>query len=234
MTLENAPVLIRSWPESVLRMADADGDGLTVEGLVVPYGREIEAVEMTRDGVISYRERFEPGSNIRAVKAPNRVSLILGHEAGLGTLLGYGQAFAETSDGLEGRFRLHASRGDISRDVLTTSHRDFSVGFVSIMPRAGSERPGSLVVRRSVWLQHVAAVPEGQYAGAGVRSIREASVPDDGPQTPENPDEEDWLGWVDGLAASQASWRAVVEGSNLPTSDTPERPGTAEQEAATP
>lgn len=155
----------------------SEGDGLTVEGLCVPYGVETEIVEPRRDGIIRYRESFTPGAFQRAQRAPNRVSLLYEHGDGpaLDQRLGFGREFRESAEGLVGVFRLDRSRAEHARDVLTTSHRALSVGFLSVLPNPGSERAGELVVRKSVALVHVAAVTDPAYAGAGVTAVRAAA-----------------------------------------------------------
>lgn len=155
-----------------LSLREADG---VVEGLVVPYDREADVADLLPEGVVRYREVFRPGAFERAEKVPNRVVLTYTHDESLPAVLGYGSSFRDTPEGLWGSFRLYPSRADIARDVLTTSHKAFSVGFRSLNPRHGTvEKEGALVERRSVHLRHVAAVPEGAYAGALVASVREA------------------------------------------------------------
>lgn len=154
-------------------------DGLTVTGLVVPYGQETPIAEMRSSGVIRYREQFVPGAFERAMRAPNRVPLAYNHSDQLGERLGAGLAFRESAEGLVGEFRLDPSTADKAREALTTSHKGLSIGFLSVLPRAGSERADSMVIRRSVILRHVAAVPEPAYQAAqitGIRSVADEAV----------------------------------------------------------
>lgn len=148
-------------------------DGRTVEGLAVPYGVVADVADVTPRGVVRYKEGFERGAFKRAVKAPDRVTLVYGHSDGFGDRLGYGRAFEEREDGLHATFRLDASRADQARDALTSSHRSLSIGFASISPRMHTENDGDLVIRKAVHLVHVAAVPLGAYPGALVGSVRE-------------------------------------------------------------
>ena len=149
-------------------------DERTVEGLVVPYDRISEITELRPDGVISYRERFVRGAFERATRPGNagRVALVYSHDEILPNRLGYGLAFREADDGLYGTFRLDESTAAKARDVLTTSHSGLSVSFLSLLPKAFTEKAGSLVTRAAAHLQHVAAVATPAYAGAGVTSIR--------------------------------------------------------------
>lgn len=204
----------RAWPVGELELRDTADDGLTVTGLVVPYGQEAPIQELRPDGVLSYREAFAHGAFDRALRAPNRVSLTYNHDVTLQARLGYGVSFAESDQGLVGTFRLDRSSADKARDVLGSSHAAFSVGFYSLVPAPGRERPGALVVRRSVILDHVAAVAQGAYEGAGVASIRTAEL-DAGEPTPadvaaqaQQRADADLLAWLEEAAAEQAKWGA--------------------------
>ena len=150
-------------------------DERTVTGLVVPYDAVAEIVEMRPDGPIAYRERFVRGAFERATRPGNagRVALVYSHDETLPNRLGYGTEFRETDEGLFGTFRLDESTAAKARDVLTTSHSGLSVSFLSLLPKALTERPGALVTRAAAHLQHVAAVSSPAYAGAVITSIRE-------------------------------------------------------------
>jgi phage head maturation protease len=164
-------ILVRQFDDLHMRVEER-ADGLTVEALVVPYDREIQAVDLTASGVKAYREVFRRGSCARAVKAPHRVGLTFLHDETFGATLGYGREFMETEEGLRGKFRLYPSLAAHARDVLGSSHQAVSVGFTSLYPRAGSEEEGVLVERKAVHVRHVAAVPEGQYAEARILALR--------------------------------------------------------------
>ena len=167
-----------------VQLRTADDDEGIVEGLVVPYG---EPTHITERGV-SYQEVFRPGAFARAQRAPYRVTLVYGHSDSRTDRLGYGLGFDDTDAGLHGRFRLDPSTADHARDILLSgSHSGLSVGFVSLVPRAHTERAGALVERRSVHLVHVAAVPQGAFASAGitvVRSMAAAGLANMGEPTP--------------------------------------------------
>lgn len=221
--------LVRQFDDLHVRMEET-GDGLTVEALVVPYGREIEAVDLTPDGVLRYREMFAQGSCARAVKAPNRVGFTFLHDETFGAMLGYGVQFREDDAGLAGRFRLYPSTAAKARDMLTTSHRSISMGFQSIFPKAGTEREGALVVRQAVHLRHAAAVPEGQYAEAKVLALRArdeitpqeppgAALSDEERESVSEPqgvveaarqalEQVDWMEWADEVQEQQRALRA--------------------------
>lgn len=205
----------RSFPLEL--RVDDDVDGLTVSGVVVPYGQVAAISEVRADGVISYRERFARGAFERITRpgVAHRVTLTYNHDDRLASRLGYGAEFAEHDDGLHGVFRLDRSTADKARDVLTGSHGGFSVGFLSIVPRPLTERAGELVTRRSAHLDHVAAVATPAYAGAGVASIR-AGEPGDEPTAAELEAEQqrerdaELLAWMDAEADRWAALRSEV------------------------
>ena len=203
----------RAWPAD-LELRD-NADGLTVTGLVVPYGKDTPIEELREAGPIRYRESFAPGAFDRALRAPNRVTLTYNHDVAMSARLGYGQSFAESAEGLVGTFRLDRSSADKARDILESSHAAFSVGFYSLVPQAGRERPDQLVVRRSVILDHVAAVVEGAYPGAGVASIRGAALETGEPTAADVAADQaarqdaDLLTWLEEAAAEQARWDAL-------------------------
>lgn len=165
----------RALPEP-LHFREDDPDGLTVQGLVVPYGVPTLVREPRPDGSwVSYREQFVAGSCDRAIRAPNRVPLNYTHDDGMPNRMGYGVSFTDTPGGLLGTFRLDRSRADHARDILTSSHSALSVGFRSVVPAPWTEREGALITRRSVVPIHVAAVPHGAaaYDGARVLAVRD-------------------------------------------------------------
>jgi hypothetical protein len=130
--------------------------------------------------------------------------------------MGHGREFRESAEGLVGIFKLDASHAAQARDILTSSHRAFSVGFTSVVPRPLIERPNSLVVRKSVILRHVAAVPAGAYAMAMVSSVREGAEGDDVPTGNETADAlakaelADVFSFIDEAAEQQKRWDALL------------------------
>jgi HK97 family phage prohead protease len=111
------------------------------------------------------------------VRAPNRITLVYGHSEGFGDRLGHLVELADTPAGLRMRARLDPSRAEQAMDALTSSHSALSIGFASIVPKAGTEEPGSLVVRRAVHLAHVAAVTAGAYDDARLTLVRADDTP---------------------------------------------------------
>lgn len=214
--MSSAELLVRDVPAEQIEVREEDGGGLTVEALVLPFNAEAEISERG----ISYREMFVPGSCDRAVRNPDRVMLTYGHVRSVEHRLGYGRRFAESADGLVGTFRLDRSTADKARDILTSSHRGFSIGFVSLRPEAQSERPGELVVRRSVHVDHVAATPAPAYAATvGTATIRDIDALLVGEPTRNELDADEkarqdaaMLASVDALLARQAQLDAMIRG----------------------
>lgn len=209
------PVLYRAFPADLEVREDAD-EGMTVTGIVVPYNREAPITEPRAGGVIRYREVFIRGAFERAIRVPYRVSLTYDHDRSLANRMGFARSFADSAEGLVGEFRLDPSSAAKARDVLTSSHPAFSIGFMTVKPTPGSERAGQLVRRLSVVLDHVAAVSEPAYAGAGVASIRtgediegEPTAADIEAEAQQRADAE-LLADIEALAAKQAQWDALV------------------------
>jgi HK97 family phage prohead protease len=206
-------IYIREFPTD-LEIRELPDDGMTVEGLVVPYGIEAPIVEPRDDGVIRYREAFAPGSFDRAIRAPHWVALTYNHSEDMGNRMGFGREFRESAEGLVGVFKLDATHAAQARDILTSSHRAFSVGFTSIVPAPLVERPNSLVIRKAVVLRHVAAVPAGAYSSALISSVREST--EDAPTSAETAeavaqaDLADVFTFIDQAAAEQKRWDALL------------------------
>ena len=167
----------RDFPAE-LKIRQGDDGAHYAEGLAVPFGVPASIIEIRDGAPITYREQFAPGAFARALRAPNRVPLVYGHSDGFGDRLGFAVDLSESADGLVMRARLDPSRAEQAIDALTSSHSSLSVAFAPIIPKYGSEEPGSLVTRRSVHLAHIAAVPQGAYSSAQLTSVREGTVPD--------------------------------------------------------
>ena len=147
------------------------------EGLAVPYGVPADIIEIRGGEPIEYREQFSKGAFARALRAPMRVTFAYGHSSGFGDRLGHVVDLADTAAGLVMRAKLDPSRADQAMEALSSSHSSLSIGFASIVPRHGTEEPNSLIVRKSVHLDHIAAVPAGAYQTAQLTSVRSDPVP---------------------------------------------------------
>jgi len=199
---------------AALQIREAGDGEATVEGIVVPYDEVTDISEYRPDGPIDYREVFRLGAfaSICAANVAHRVALTYNHDESRPNRLGYGVRFAERPDGLHGTFKLDRSQADHARDILSTSHGAFSVGFVSIRPAPGTERTGQLVERTRAALLHVAAVPTGfaAYKSALVGSMREAMELD--ADQVEAARSRSLLAELDALAARQSDWDSLLKG----------------------
>jgi HK97 family phage prohead protease len=153
---------------------EVDAEHGTAEALLVPYDRPTRIVEMQPGrGRVSYWEVFKRGSHERALKAgAGRIPFVYNHSESFGDRMGVLTRFWETDEGLHGGIRFDTSKLAAVEDAITTSHRGISIAFVSVVPRAFTEREGSTVERRSVILEHVAAVSTPAYADARVLAVR--------------------------------------------------------------
>lgn len=193
-----------------LQVRESSGGGLTVDGMVVPFDSPAPIIEQQAGGrVVSYREVFRRGAFADATRVPHRVTLVYGHSDSLGDRMGHGLSFEERDRGLFGTFRLDASQADHAREALSTSHTGFSIGFLSIAPRAGSERTGQLVERVKCALFHVAATPDPAYVGAGVGSIRTLRG-DEGRAALRHQDTADLVAFLADAKARQAELDAML------------------------
>ena len=186
-------------------------------GLVVPWGKETPILEARGSEPLEYRETFARGAFDRAIAKASRVSLTFNHDTTLAARIGYGLRFADSAEGLVGEFRLDRSTADKARDVLTSTHGCFSVGFFSLLPKAGTERPGSLVERRAALLDHVAAVNQGAYPDARLATVRSSDPASEGdPSTAELAAQErarldaELLEQVAEWSRKQAEWSSLL------------------------
>jgi HK97 family phage prohead protease len=152
----------------------ADGDGRTIQGIVVPYGQTAKV----SDGGPAYQERFQRGAFSQYLnrnpidKRP--VRLLSQHKADLP--LGRAVELQETEMGLFGSFRV--SDTAYGRDQLELV-RDgvlgaFSVGFTPVQMR----KDGQTTIRTEVALREVSLVTFPAYEGAVITGMR-ALAPDE-------------------------------------------------------
>lgn len=160
------------------------GDGWTLFGRIVALGRRQE-VRDTADQE-PYLERFAPDSFDRDVAKGGRwVNLRVGHhgpdhDAYLGRCL----ALQAEADGLYGTFRLDREHplADAARSGELTG---WSVGAKVFRSRRILDRDGLAVTERLLCaINHVAATPAPQYAGAGVLVVRDHQWVDEPQGTP--------------------------------------------------
>jgi HK97 family phage prohead protease len=172
-----------SEPVLVVRTFQAeiseDGDGRTLEGLVIPY--EIESTVSDPPDFRPYKESIARGAFRSVVNAPNRVLLDFEHYGALpdavgsmgsiaGTL-GHAVTLEERSDGLFGRFRV--LKGPDGDKALELAHEGVLGGFSAAMrPLRSTRTPAGTMRRLKVHLDRVSLCRQGAYEQARVMAIR--------------------------------------------------------------
>jgi HK97 family phage prohead protease len=166
---DNRAFYVRALPS-----IDVDAEHGTADALLVPYDRPTPIVEMQPGrGRVRYTEVFRKGAFERAMRAgAGRIPFVYNHSESFGDRMGVLTRFWETDEGLHGSLRFDASKLGAVEDAVTSSHSGISIAFVSVVPRAFTERENSTVERRSVILEHVAAVNTPAYADARVLAVR--------------------------------------------------------------
>jgi len=192
-------LLRRAFAEQLHVREDADGDGLTVYGRVVPYGET--CVHQDDPGGPLYRERFIRGALSGMANYLHRVKLGMEHESGYVANVGKAVELDERADGAWVTFRLYRQDAEKARDHLETTHRGLSLEFYSLHSPPGRD---GVLERRSVKVHRVAAVPEPAYRGAQVLAVR--SQAPDAKDTPQGQEPAN-----DGQPAPQRAARANLD-----------------------
>ena len=163
----NVDALSRSYTTEL--EVRSDGDGRTIQGIVVPYGQTAKV----SDGGPSYQERFQRGafSKYLSEKPVDRFALRLLSQHDANRPLGRAVDMVETDAGLMGSFRVSdTAHGrdqlELVRDGVLGA---FSVGFVPMQ----AKRDGSITVRTEVALREVSLVTFPAYEGAVVTGLRQ-------------------------------------------------------------
>ena len=194
---------------------DIDDQAGTAEGILVPWDQPTPIVERRGEGLVRYEELFRSGSCERALRAPGRLTLTYGHSDAFTDRLGVATLLEDRKEGLWGRFLFDRSKAEAARDAVTSSHQALSITFMSVVPKAFTEREGSLVERRSVILQSVAAVPQGAYPGAQLLAVRNLAEELDAETAADKAVQEEAnrraaiLAEVDALVAAGERWEAL-------------------------
>ena len=146
------------------------GDGWTVYGRAVPY----DVRQQVHDDGAPYWEEFDPAAFSRdVVKGGRWVNLMVGHRGDDGDrYLGRAMRLEEAGDGLYAEFRL-----DRSHPMAEQARAGELTGW-SVAARVYRTRILGDGTRRRMQcgLNHVAATPAPQYAGAGVLVVRDTHV----------------------------------------------------------
>jgi HK97 family phage prohead protease len=160
--------LIRSFtPELEVRSSAKGGDGRTVEGICVPFGRP-QRIDH------SLVEQFARGAFNHQLGAAHRVKFTREHMSLGGTLLGRAVELRDDAAGLWGAFRVSKTlAGDETLALIEDGALDeLSVGFRTRQDRRLAD---GTVERVKADLIEVSSVLAGAYGrGAVVSAVREA------------------------------------------------------------
>jgi HK97 family phage prohead protease len=160
-------VVYRSFePDLEVRSAAQGGDGRTIVGIAVPYGRP-QRIDR------SLVEQFNQGAFNHQLRASHRVPFARNHQKLGGTLIGKTISMRDDAAGLYGEWRVSKTpSGDETLELV----KDGVLSQLSIGFREDKNRrlPDGTVARTRAHLTEVAVVPEGAYghhaAISGVRS----------------------------------------------------------------
>jgi HK97 family phage prohead protease len=158
--------------ETSLALRD-EGDGRTLVGALLPWGREAKVLDRGR----LVTETFERGA--LAGTNPARVPLTATHPRDAGTLpIGVTLEIEDRADAAHGAWRV--SDTALGNEVLALA-RDgvplgLSIGFAEVVGGSRWSADRTRVTRTRATLDHVAVVRVPAYAGAGVLGIRDATL----------------------------------------------------------
>lgn len=159
---------IRSFtPELEIRAASKGGDGRTIEGIAVPYGRR-QRIDST------LTEQFARGAFNAQLGAANRVRFTREHMAYGGALIGRAVELRDDAAGLWGAWRVSATpAGDETLTLVEDGVLDeLSIGF---RERQNRRLEDGTIERVTAHLVEVSLVLQGAYGrGALVSAVREA------------------------------------------------------------
>lgn len=150
----------------------SDGDGRSVEGILVPYDVE---QEIRSEGIT---EVFRAGAFRNQLGNPGRVRYTREHWTQGGQVIGRAAELREDARGLRGVLRVSKTQlGDETLELIRDGALDeLSIGFRS-GPRGSRRGTGNLVERVSAHLIEVASVVTGAYGrravATGIRSAEE-------------------------------------------------------------
>jgi hypothetical protein len=171
------------------------GSENVVEGLIVPFNRVANVVEMFDGEVHKYDEGFRPGSLTRmtqGVKSRGRadfIKLTLDHSERLDRWVGQSMEIEQRDEGGWASFKLH-DRADLDhvKSIIANGYDGMSIEFVDT---ARPEVVDGVVWRRQVHISAVALTPEPTFSDARVLAMRAHELPSFG--TPALDETQAWL-----------------------------------------
>ncbi|OXM73082.1 MULTISPECIES: HK97 family phage prohead protease [Amycolatopsis] len=167
-----AETFTRQWmPDLEVRSAAKGGDGRTVCGIAVPYGRP-----QPIDSRLT--EQFARGAFAAQIRAAHRVPFMRDHGPHGGSLIGRATELRDDAAGLYTEFRVsRTEKGDETLELI----KDGALSELSVGFREGQNRklPGGVIERVSATLTEVAIVMAGAYGEAAtVTAVRSAATVD--------------------------------------------------------
>lgn len=169
----------------------ATGDGWTVWGPVIPFGRRTKVEDVARAGtgdqfVLSYMERIaHHGFDRDIANRGGWVNLMVGHDGDHALrYLGRCIRLEAHKDALYATFRLNRDH-PLAEQARCGELTGWSAGAQIYESRRVVDPDGVEVIERtSLNLRHVAATASPQYEGAGVQIVREHVMIDNLPTAP--------------------------------------------------
>lgn len=186
------------------------GDGRTIHGIAVPYGRTIN---VPSEGI---RERFARGAFNHQLRAFNRVSFAREHLPLGGTLIGPVKMLRDDAAGLY--FEARASKTPMGDETLELVRdgalREISVGFRERRNRTVSDQGGPITERVKADATEIAVVRAGAYGqqGAVATGVRSLELPDgyyDADEEPVEDVRDAALRSLDATAEILRNWRPL-------------------------
>lgn len=163
----------RFSPELEVRSTAQGGDGRTIVGIAVPYGRP-QRIDPT------LVEQFARGAFNHQLSAVRRVGFAREHQTLGGKLIGTTTMLRDDAAGLYGEFRVSkTAAGDETLELVKDGAlTDLSIGFRARLSR---RLPDGTIERQTAHLREVSVVAEGAYGdGATVSGVRHATLDGDG------------------------------------------------------
>lgn len=163
-------------PELEVRSASKGGDGRTIVGIAVPYGRpqRIDAQLV---------EQFARGAFNHQIRAAQRVAFAREHMSLGGTLIGRTTVLRDDAAGLYGEWRVSKTpAGEETLELVKDGAlSDLSIGF---RERQNRRLQDGTIERSTADLREVAVVMEGAYGANAVVAAVRAQGPDSDWQCP--------------------------------------------------
>jgi HK97 family phage prohead protease len=159
-------------------VTDVAVDGREIELIAVPYDRPAVVRDRLADGTMGspYRESWRRGAFRNAVKAPNRVKLIVGshmrrHDRDPAADVGHALELVEREDHLRARFRVTASPFG-QHALAKLDDGEWRGASISAHVLRSRDEHG-VKVRTLAALDHVLLTDSPQFADARVLAVRD-------------------------------------------------------------